>query len=42
MALIFFFEVGEEILSWRIIPAIAQSGHGGRDVILSGKDMICL
>jgi len=42
MAEIFFFEVGEEILRWGIVPTVAASGHGWGDVILGSKDMICV
>ena len=40
MAEIFFFEVGEEILCWCIVPAVAAAGHGGGDVILGSQEMI--
>jgi hypothetical protein len=42
MAQIFFFEMAEEVLGWGIVPAITRSGHGGRDGILGGKDLICV
>jgi len=42
MPQIFFLEVAEEVLHRRIVPAVATARHGRGDVILAGKDMICL
>jgi hypothetical protein len=36
----FFFEMSEEVFHWGVVPAVAASRHGRRDVILLGKDIM--